>query len=58
MYCCGCYKEWIEGKREEGKEWEAIADVQMGDALWDTHRHGNIGGAPVFEGREEITNYF
>ena len=58
MHYCGCYRGWIEGKRKDEKEWEAIADVQMGEALWDSHSHGNIEGAAGFEGREEITNYF
>lgn len=41
MHHSGCCGEWIEGKKEG---WEAIADVQMRDALWGTHRHGNVEG--------------
>lgn len=49
----------LRGRGKKNEEQEAVAYVQMRDALWDAHRQGNMEGNTAVEGgREEIINSF
>lgn len=49
----------LRGRGKKNEEREAVAYIQMRDALWDAHRQGNIEGNTALEGgREEIVNSF
>lgn len=49
----------LRGRGKKNEAWEAVAYVQMRDALWDPHRQGNTEGNTALEGgREETINSF